>query len=258
MADRVGVVTGGAQGIGAAAVAALLAHGARVCVADLDRARAEEAVRKWGEDRVLAVEADLAEPGAAARVVDATVRRFGTLDVLVNNAGYYWDAPVHRMTDDQFQAMLEIHALVPFRMMREAARHLRPAAQRDLDAGVVRHRKVVNISSRAALHGLAGAANYSAGKAALLGLTYSAAKEWARLRINVNAIAFGAVRTRFGLPKDAGNVVRSGGRDVPLGTTGERPRKGRIATPEEAADTVLYLCSPLSDPVNGQVITVGG
>ncbi|MGO9078417.1 MAG: SDR family NAD(P)-dependent oxidoreductase [Streptosporangiaceae bacterium] len=105
---------------------------------------------------------------------------------------------------DLFEAMLCIHAVVPFRMIRECLRLWRPLAKREAAAGHPRRRKIVNVSSRAATRGLAGGANYAAGKAAMLGLTYSAAKECARLAINVNAAALGPVSTRFRLPREAG------------------------------------------------------
>jgi 3-oxoacyl-[acyl-carrier protein] reductase len=271
LTGRVAVVTGGARGIGAATAAALLAAGASVCVADLDPA--ESQLTAAAPDRILALSCDLADPAVPARVVQATVRQFGRIDILVNNAGYYWDAPLHRMSDEQFDAMLQIHAVVPFRLIRECLGLWRPLARQEQAEGRPGHRKIVNVSSRAALRGLAGGANYAAGKAALLGLTYSAAKECARLGINVNAVAFGPVSTRFGLPLDAGNVVRSAGHEVALGRPpaappsagpgpGQRkPRptlSGRAASAQEAAQAIVFLCSPSSDLVNGEVLQVNG
>jgi 3-oxoacyl-[acyl-carrier protein] reductase len=256
----------------------LLAAGASVCVVDLDTAGAGTAA----QDRVMTMRCDLADPSAPAQVIDATVQRFGKVDILVNNAGYYWDAPLHRMSDEQFDAMLQIHAVVPFRLIRQCLGLWRPLAKQESAAGLPQHRKVVNVSSRAALRGLAGGANYAAGKAALLGLTYSAAKECARLSINVNAVAFGPVSTRFGLSLDAGNVVRTAGYEVALGRArsagrpgpaagaavpgaetagkkGPRPTlSGRAATPDEAAQAIMFLCSPSSDLVNGEVLQVNG
>lgn len=267
LAGRSAIVTGGAQGIGGATVAALLADGANVCIADLDAERSQEIVSTWGADRVLAITGDLSDPGQPERIFAEAVEKFGAVDILVNNAGFFWDAPVHRMTDDQFAAMLDIHAMVPFRMIRAAVRRWRPLAKDELSKGVTHHRKIVNISSRAALTGLAGAANYAAGKAALLGLTRSVARENAKLAINVNAVAFGGVDTRFQESVREGNVVLSGGRQVPLGRPDTvdgaaakkvRPRSmnGRNATPEEAAAAVLVLCSPSSDLINGEVLEV--
>jgi 3-oxoacyl-[acyl-carrier protein] reductase len=259
------IVTGGAQGIGGATVLALLTNGANVCVADLDAERAAAIAARWGEDRVLTVTGDLSDPGLPEQVFARTVDRFGSVDVLVNNAGFFWDAPVHRMTDDQFAAMLDIHAMVPFRMIREALCRWRPLAKDEAERGRSHYRKIVNVTSRAALTGLAGAANYAAGKAALIGLTRSVARECAKLAINANAVAFGGVDTRFQQPVSDGNVIVSGGREIPVGrraaVDGEAPRKvrprsmnGRNATPEEAADAILFLCSPLSNLINGEVL----
>lgn len=277
VAGRVAVVTGGARGIGRATVTTLLANGARVCVADLDGEPAEDIVSEWGADRVLVVPGDLARPAAAAELVAAAAESFGEVDILVNNAGYFWDAPIHDMPDERFEAMLQIHTVVPFRLTREVLARWRPAAKGEAASGVPRHRKIVNVSSRAALSGVAGGANYAAGKAGLLGLTYSAAKECGHLGINVNAVAFGPVSTRFGKPVSDGTVLRTGGHAVPLGRRTPRsaraatapappepsgPRRktisGRSATPQEAADVILFLCSPLSDMVNGQVLVVNG
>lgn len=275
VAGRVAIVTGGARGIGRATATTLLANGARVCVADLDGEPAKDIVSEWGEDRVLVVPGDLARPAAAAELVAAAVESFGEVDILVNNAGYFWDAPLHDMSDEQFEAMLQIHTVVPFRLTREVLTRWRPAAKREAVSGTPRHRKIVNVSSRAGLHGVAGGANYAAGKAGLLGLTYSAAKECGRLNVNVNAVAFGPVKTRFGKPASDGTVLRSGGHEVPLGRRTPRaaatapappapsvPRRktlsGRSATPQEAADVILFLCSPLSDLVIGQVLVVNG
>lgn len=270
---RVALVTGGARGIGAATVAALRAEGAEICVVDLDEDQGEGAAAA-GSREPLVIRGDLANPDLPARAVRTTLEHFGQLDILVNNAGYFWDAPLHRMTDDQFMAMLDIHVMAPFRLMRALIEHWRPLAKSERESGLQRHRKIVNVTSRAALVGLPGAANYAAGKAALIGLTRSAARENAALCINVNAVAFGPVATRFGEPAGGGAVIRTGGREVRIGIGGGptgaggpagpvaarrfRTMLGRAATPAEAAHSVLYLCSPLSDLLNGEVIQANG
>lgn len=282
--DRVAIVTGGAQGIGLATCRTLAAHGARVLVADVDGERADLAAKQIGESAV-PFAGDLVVPGVPDEMVHTAVERFGQLDIVVNNAGYHWDARIHKMSDEQFQAMLDIHMVVPFRVLRAAAPHLREPAKREAEQGIERFRKVVNVSSLAASFGNPGASNYAAAKAGLIGLTKAVAREWGSLKINVNAVAFGVIQTRLGLPQSERNVVRSGGREVAVGVpertlramgievatdrppTDEEtytPRRmpmvalGRTGTIQEAANAIFYLCSPLSDYVHGQVHVVSG
>lgn len=281
---RVAVVTGGAQGIGYGTTRALVGEGARVLFGDVD---AEAAARVKSElgDAVEPFLGDLLDPAVPAKLIEAAVERFGALDIVVNNAGFHWDALLHEMTDEQWQAMLDIHMTAPFRVLRAAAPHFFAAAKRDAEAGVEHFRKVVNVSSLAASFGNVGAANYSAAKAGVIGLTKALAKEWGRHKINVNAVAFGVIQTRFGLPQGPQNRIRVGGHDVQMGVPLKtlqklgipvdpareyaseevyRPRPmpgiplGRAGSIDEAAGTILYLCSPLSDYVTGQVVAASG
>jgi 3-oxoacyl-[acyl-carrier protein] reductase len=277
---RVAVVTGAAQGIGMATARVLCEHGASVVLADLDEGKLGEVAGELGGN-ALAVPGDLLGAEQPGRVVDAAVDAFGHLDIVVNNAGFHWDAPLHRMTDEQWSLVMDIHATVPFRLLRAAAPHLREPAKQDLANGVERFRKVVNVSSVAALFGNAGAVNYSAAKAASIGLTRALAKEWGPLRINVNAVAFGGIATRFVAPMSDDNVVDLGGAQIPLGVPAaqfarlsggadlsSRPLYepqdlpvvplGRSGTIAEAADSILYLCSPLANYVHGHVLIVSG
>jgi 3-oxoacyl-[acyl-carrier protein] reductase len=169
------------------------------------------------------------------------------------------------MTDDQFQAMLDIHTVVPFRILRAAAPHLREPAKQEKEEGREVFRKVVNISSISGTMGNAGQVNYSAGKAAVVGLTKTLAKEWGQFKINVNAVAFGFVETRLTAAKESGNVMTKDGEEIQLGIP-EQMRAmaamiipiGRPASPEEAAGPVFFLCSPWSNYVHGQVLNVTG
>ncbi|MEU6559868.1 SDR family NAD(P)-dependent oxidoreductase [Nocardia nova] len=269
---KVALVTGGGQGIGRASAETLAANGATVCVADVDADRAEE-VRAdiGGTTSVFA--GDLVDPAVPDALIDHTLSTHGRLDIIVNGAGYFWDAPVHRMSDEQFQAMLDIHVLAPFRILRAAAPHFRSVAE----PGAAR--KVVNVSSLAASFGTAGAANYAAAKAGLIGLTKTLAIEWGPYNVTVNAVAFGIIQTRFAAPQSARETVRTGGREIPLGVPDktlaalgldtevddpfaprpiEGPVLGRTGTVREAADAVFWLSSPLSDYVTGQVVAVSG
>jgi 3-oxoacyl-[acyl-carrier protein] reductase len=183
----------------------------------------------------------------------------------VNNAGYTHDAMIHKMSDDQFDAMYDVHLKAPFKILRAAAQHIRGAAKRESEAGQVVYRKVVNISSLAGLGGNAGQANYSSMKAAVTGLTRTLAKEWGRLNVNVNCVAFGLIETRMTQAVDEKTTITVGDREVPVGIprAGVQAFKsmipmGRAGTPQEAADGIYLFCCPESNYVSGQVLVVGG
>ena len=261
---KAAIVTGSARGIGRATAELLAENGARVLINDLDADVAEQASSEIsGETAVFG--GDLTKEGVADQLVQKAVDEFGQLDILVNNAGYTRDNVVHKMTDDEFQAMLDIHTVVPFRIIRAAAPHLREPAKQERDEGREVFRKIVNISSISGTMGNAGQANYSAGKAAVVGLTKTLAKEWGQFKVNVNAVAFGFVETRLTAAKESGNVMTKDGEEIQLGIP-EQMRAmaamiiplGRPASPEEAAGPVFFLCSPWANYVHGQVLHVTG
>jgi 3-oxoacyl-[acyl-carrier protein] reductase len=208
---------------------------------------------------------DLTTPGACDAAVAAAIDAWGRLDIVVNNAGYAWDGPIHKVSDEQFQAMLDIHTVAPFRMLRAAAPHLREPAKVEREAGDEVFRKVVNVSSLAGMMGNAGQVAYAAAKGGVVGLTRALAKEWGPLKVNVNAVAFGFIDTRLTAPVGTVGEVAAGDRKLPLGIP-EQARAaaelmipfGRSASPDEAARGVYFLCSPLSDYVHGQVLNVSG
>jgi 3-oxoacyl-[acyl-carrier protein] reductase len=284
LAGRVAVVTGGAQGIGRATAETLAANGAKVCIADLGSLLGVEVAAGIGESAV-SFSADLVQPGAADDLVEFAVRTFGQLDILVNNAGYAWDAPLHRMTDEQFQAMLDVHLTLPFRLCRAAAPYMREPGKAEQERGEERFRKVVMVSSLAASFGNIGAGNYAAAKAGLLGLMRSLANEWGPYKVNVNAVAFGAIQTRFAQPQTERSVLRTGGQEIHIGLSAKALAQrgvivdpdhqptteeiytptsrngialGRTGTVQEAADAIFWLTSPLSNYVTGQVVVVSG
>ncbi|HEU0057886.1 MAG TPA: SDR family oxidoreductase [Gaiella sp.] len=262
---KAAIVTGSARGIGRATAALLTEHGARVLVTDLDEDVTREAAEGIGGETAV-FGGDLTADGVPEAVVERAVDAFGQLDIVVNNAGYTWDGMAHKMGDDQFRAMLEIHTVVPFRLLRAAAPYLREAGKADKEAGREIFRKVVNVTSISGTQGNLGQANYSAAKAGLVGLTKTLAREWGPFKVNVNAVAFGFVETRLTAASDeGGEAFVKDGVEIPLGIP-ERMRQlapmiiplGRAATPEDAAGPIFFLCSPWSNFVHGQVLTASG
>ena len=259
------IITGSARGIGRATAELFVANGANVLINDLDADAAEQASSEIdGPTAVFA--GDLTEDGAADRLVEAAVEAFDSVDIVVNNAGYTWDGMAHKMTDEQFQAMLDIHTIVPFRVARALAPHWREAAKAEAGEGQEVFRKLINVSSVSGTMGNTGQANYSAAKAGVTGLTKTLAKEWGQFKINVNAVAFGFVETRLTASKDGGETVTGpGGEEIQLGIPDQMRSMasmiiplGRPASTDEAAGPVLFLASGLSDFVHGQVLNVTG
>ena len=261
---KAAIVTGSARGIGRAAAELLCSHGARVLVNDLDGELAEDAAAQIdGETAVFA--GDLTAEGVPEALVRAAVDAFGRLDIVVNNAGYTWDGIAHKMGDDQFRAMLEIHTVAPFKVLRAASPYLRDAGKVDREEGREMFRKVVNVTSISGTQGNVGQVNYAAAKAGLVGLTKTLAREWGPFKVNVNAVAFGFIDTRLTASADDGATIERDGREIKLGIppqmrelAGTIIPLGRPGTPEEAAGAIFFLSSPWSNFVHGQVLTVNG
>ena len=261
---KVAIVTGSGRGIGEQVARKLSAAGARVVVSDLDGDEASEVAGDLPGEAIAHV-ADLTKPGACDALVGAAIGAWDRLDIVVNNAGYAWDGPLHKVTDEQLQAMLDIHTVVPFRVLRAAAPYLREPAKAERERGEEVFRKVVNVTSLAGIMGNAGQVAYAAGKGGAVGLTRALAKEWGPLKINVNAVAFGFVETRLTAPVGEAGAVQAGNSTVALGIP-EQARAGfssmislgRGGSAEEAARGVYFLCSPASDYVHGQVLNVSG
>jgi 3-oxoacyl-[acyl-carrier protein] reductase len=262
---KAAIVTGSARGIGRATAELFAAEGAKVLINDLDHDIAEQAAAEIeGETAIFT--GDLTKEGAADELVATGVDAFGSIDIVVNNAGYTWDGVAHRMTDEQFQAMLDIHTIVPFRVARALAPHWREAAKKEREEGQEVFRKLINVSSTSGTMGNAGQVNYSAAKMGVVGITKTLAKEWGQFKINVNAVAFGFVETRLTAAKEEGEEMTTpSGEKVELGIP-EQMRAmasaiipiGRPATPEEASGPVLFLASPLANYVHGQVLNITG
>jgi len=262
---KAAIVTGSARGIGRATAELFVAEGAKVLINDLDPDIAQQTASEIdGETAVFA--GDLTKEGAADDLVKAATDAFGAIDICVNNAGYTWDGVAHKMSDEQFQAMLDIHTIVPFRVARALAPAWREAAKAERAEGQEVFRKIINTSSTSGMMGNAGQVNYSAAKMGVVGLTKTLAKEWGQFKINVNAVAFGFVETRLTAAKEAGEEMTSPtGEKIELGIP-EQMRAmasaiiplGRPATPEEASGPVLFLSSPLANYMHGQVLNVTG
>jgi 3-oxoacyl-[acyl-carrier protein] reductase len=265
---RVAVVTGSGRGIGRAVVEKLAAEGAAVVVNDIDRdvAEATAADLERAGHRAIAVAGDVTEADFGTRITAAAVDRLGSLDIIVNNAGYTWDATIQRTTDEQFQAMLDVHLVAPFRLLRAAQPILRRLHEEDRDAGRSVVRKVVNVSSLSGTAGNAGQVSYSAAKAGVSGLTKSLAKEWGRYAVTVNAVAFGLVNTRLTAAAADGRAtiaigertVRVGVSDALLATTAAQIPMGRTGHVDDAAGAIALFTYPESDYVSGELCLCAG
>jgi len=264
---RTALITGAGRGIGRAIAKRLALAGARVMINDLDETMLRESEAELAQpQRVRHVQGDLTDPATPAAVVQATLDAFGAVDIIVNNAGYSWDNVIQKTTDEQFLAMLDIHLVTPFRILRAASTFIRETAKKEMAAGKLVMRKVVNITSIAGTDGNPGQAGYSSGKAGVIGLTKTLAKEWGRYNVNVNAVGFGLIQTRLvqdlngpGASMEMhGHQIRLGVQPTLLESVKSACPLGRLGTPEEAAGAVLFFCSPLSDYVTGEVLICGG
>ena len=263
---KVAILTGSGRGIGSAAAQMFAAEGALVVVSDLDPNPAEEtasAIHDAGGKSIV-VAGDVTDPAFPAQLIKATLDAYGGIDIIVNNAGYTWDAVIQNMTDKQWYAMIDVHTTAPFRILREASHFIRDASRKEQAVnGRANARKVINVSSVSGVYGNAGQVNYSTAKAGITGLTKTLAKEWGRYNVQVNCVCFGFIETRLTAAKEsAEKVVRDG---VALGVPDQMRQMaplliplGRPGTPEEAAGPMLFLASPLSNYVSGIVLEVTG
>jgi 3-oxoacyl-[acyl-carrier protein] reductase len=241
LSGKTALVTGGGQGLGAATSAALAGAGARVVVnyfndtGGMNRLRAEETASAIGPSAA-AMEADVRDPAALTAMFEAIAARFGGIDIVVNNAAILRDRSVKKMSAEEWQSVIDTNLTGVFNVCRLAAERL-------ADGG-----RIVNLSSIAAFEGFFGQANYAAAKAGVAAMTRVLARELARRRITVNAVAPGVVLTEMGrsIPEEVRTEML---KSIPLGRFGE---------PSEIAGVILFLCSDLASYVTGQVIHVSG
>ncbi len=268
LSNKSAVVTGAGRGIGLAIARNLAAADASVLLVDIDESALEDARKTLSNSggRVATLTGDLTDPDFARNVIERLIRDFGSVDIIVNNAGYTWDSVIQKTTDEQFQAMLDIHVVAPFRVLRAAANWIRERAKKENEESKPVTRKVVNITSISGLDGNPGQAGYASGKAAIVGLTKTLAKEWGRYNVTVNAVGFGLIDTRLIKPMDdAETNIAIGERQVHVGMQAQVREQatrmiplGRLGTPEDAANAVFFFCSPLSDYVTGEVLVCSG
>lgn len=268
LAGKVALISGSGRGIGRAVALKLASDGASIVVNDLDEDPAAEVVRtiRAAGGRAVACVGSVTAPDFGERFVQMALKEFNGLDIIVNNAGYTLDGVVQKQTDEQFQEMLDVHVVAPFRILRAAAEPIRMFSKREAAEGHEVFRKVVNISSVAGTQGSAGQINYSSAKSALVGMTKTMSKEWGRYKVCVNCVAFGLIETRLTKSIDdpssritiQGRQIQTGVASATLNALGSMVPLGRAGTPEEAAGGIYLLCIPESNYVSGQVLLVGG
>ncbi|KAK3943274.1 hypothetical protein QBC46DRAFT_378008 [Diplogelasinospora grovesii] len=265
LAGQVAIITGAAQGIGAECARLFANEGAKVIISDIDAAKSKDVADKINNNggKALAVPGDLLKDGYIKELVKKAAEfGNGKIHIIVNNAGFTWDAVIHKMTDKQWDTILALHGTVPFKLVREAAPYFRV---KDGEP-----RNIVNISSTSGLHGNAGQLNYAMAKAGVVGLSKTIAKEWGpAFGVRANTVAFGHIETRLTQNKEAGAFVEVDGQKVALGIPGAQKKSAgpvpyqdiplrRPGSATEAASAVLAVASPLSSYISGQTISVTG
>ena len=265
LAGKVAIVTGAGRGIGQAITKELVAAGAKVIANDLDPGPLTESVNQLRTSgaEVHAHPGDITNPEMGDALVDVALSQFGDLHIVVNNAGYIWNSAAVRHSDEQWQAMFDVHASGPFRLLRAAGRYFREQSKTGREMPT---RKVVNVSSVSGIYGAATQLAYSTAKAAVVGMTKTLAKEWGRYNVTVNCVAFGYIETRLTQSfDDKPETIRVNDREHPVGVGKEQvaaiknttPPK-RVGTPEDAAGAVYLFCVPESDFISGEVIVASG
>jgi 3-oxoacyl-[acyl-carrier protein] reductase len=241
LTGKTAIVTGAGQGLGRATAAALHRAGASVVINyfddpdGLNRGKAEATVEALGS-RAVAHAADVRDLSAVETMMDAAIARFGSLDLLVNNAGILRDKSLKKMESSDWDAVIDTNLTGVFHACKAACERLS-------DGG-----RIVNLASLSAVLGFFGQANYAAAKSGVIGLTKVVSRELAKRQITVNAVAPGVVLTEMGrsIPEEARQKMLQ---NIPLGRFGEV---------DEVADVIVFLCSPLASYITGQTLHVNG
>ncbi len=270
LADKVALITGAGRGIGREIALKLASEGAKIVLNDLDSDPANAVVKEITEagGEAVAYVGSVSEKDFGTRFVDAALKHYGAIDIIVNNAGYTWDNVIQKMSDEQWSAVQDVHLTAPFRILRAAQPYFKQRALKEEAEGIEGFRKVVNVSSVVGINGNPGQINYAAAKAGLIGLTKTLAKEWGRFRVNVNAVAFGFIETRLTSKTealDADKQIDIDGQKISVGISQEFIEMskmliplGRPGTPKEAAGSIYLMCLPEANYVSGQVLVCGG
>ena len=269
LTGKVALITGGGRGIGRALALRLAREGAHIVLNDLDEEPAQETLSLIHDAGGVAraVIGDITAADFPTRAIRAAVEDFGGLDILVNNAGYIWNSMIQNTSEEQWQAMLDVHAGAPFRLLKEAGDFFKSAAKLEMaEHGVIQPRKVVNVTSVAGTHGSPTMVAYSAGKSALVGLTKSLAQAWGRFNVTVNCVAFGLIETRLTQTLEFGDrSIDVGSRALKVGLLPAeeeaflaRTALNRIGTSEEAAGALYLMCTSDSNYITGQVLECAG
>jgi len=275
--NQIAIVTGSGQGIGKATAILFAKNGARVVVTDIDAKKSDEVANeiKANGGEAISVPGDVTDPKFPNRIVEETIKKYGSIHYLVNNAGFTYDGMAHKMDDKQWEIMLLVHQTAPFRLIRAAAPYMRDAGKDEIQAkGKPADRCIINISSTSGTHGNTGQINYSTAKAGVIGMTKTLCKEWGPFGVRCNTIAFGFIDTRLTRPKENGETIEVDGKKVALGiprgpgaaaggSSGTSPAVRmiplqRAGQPEEAAGSIVLLCSPLASYISGQCLEVTG
>ncbi|CAO3699181.1 unnamed protein product [Rhizopus stolonifer] len=262
LAGEVAIITGSGQGIGKSCAEYFAREGALVVVTDIDTAKSDQVAADINAagGKAISISGDILDPAFPERLIEETVKQFGKINHIVNNAGFTFDGMLHKITDKQWDLMIAVHNTAPFKIIRAAAKYLR---QKD---GA--NKSIVNISSTSGLHGNVGQANYATAKAGIVGLTKTIAKEWGIFGVRCNTVAFGWVDTRLTRAKESGASIEVNGQKVALGIpTGNKQGAvnpfadiplGRAGNADEVAGSVMALCTPLTSYVTGHTLEVTG